>query len=317
MSGNSRVNLIFFSLFSISICLAPGYAVGAQSQVKSSPVSISKGSLIWSDDFAGVAGSQPDPESWSSNIGNYRKDMLTTRSPDLATLDGSDTGSLNIVTKKINDPSLYHGICANGKYCQFASGWVSTRNLVLFKYGYIEARIKQPTGLGNTTAFWMLRDGNYNPPSEAAGEIDISEWYGNKTKSSWSTLHFPPTQGLKSINSIGTSGKSNSSLDGDFHTYGIAWLPDSITFLLDGAVLKTYTALQISTWPFNNFFYLILYGGVGWPQPNTIMGGTWDGWQTSTMSIDSIKVWELNGYGEVIQKSIPNMTPQQMLDQLK
>jgi beta-glucanase (GH16 family) len=119
----------------------------------------------------------------------------------------------------------------------------------------------------------------------------------------------------KAVKKEGTSATNSKPLSDGFHTYGLAWLPNSITFLLDGVPVKTFTADQIKTWPFNHFFFFILNNHVA-PQPNTIYGGTWDGWQESTMSVDWLRVWQLNGYGEVVKKTVPNMTPEQMLAQL-
>jgi beta-glucanase (GH16 family) len=274
------------------------------------------GPLLWSDEFTGNAGTELDPTVWSSNVGNYSNTAITINDPSLVKIDGTPKGFLNIKTKKINDPSHYNGFCSGGKFCQFKSGRISTRNLLIAKYGYVEARIKMPVGVGNWSAFWMLRDGNYDPEVSTPGEIDIVEWYGRYPTKSWSTLHFEAdpaeSQAAKSFGAVASDAKP---LSDDFHTYGLAWLPDSITFLLDGIPVQTYSAAQIKTWPFNNFFFFILNGGVG-PQPNTIYGGTWDGWQESTMSVDWFRIWQLNGYGEVVKKTVSNMTPEQMLAQL-
>ena len=278
---------------------------------------LSVGPLLWSDEFTGKAGTNLDPSAWSSNLGNYSNTAITIHDPSLSTLDGTPRGILNIKTQKINDPSHYNGFCERGKFCQFKSGRISTRNLLTVRYGYIEARIKMPVGQGNWPAFWMLRDGNYNPKVSTPGEIDITEWYGRYPNKSWSTLHFAADPAdPKGAKSVGASITNEKPLSDDFHTYAIAWLPNSITFLLDGVPVKTFTSDQIKRWPFNNFFFFILNGGVG-PQPNTIYGGTWDGWQESTMSVDWLRVWQLNTYGEVVKKTVPNMTLDQMLAQLK
>ena len=275
------------------------------------------GPLLWSDEFAGATGGNLDQSVWSSNVGNYSNSSITINDPSLSTLDGTPKGILNIKTLKINDPSLYSGLCSGGKFCQFKAGRISTRNLLTVQYGYIEARIKMPVGEGNWPAFWMLRDGNYTSGVSTPGEIDVTEWYGHYPTKSWSTLHFAADPAdSKAATSAGTAADNLKSLSDDFHTYAFAWLPNSITFFLDGVPVQTFTAEQIKTWPFNNFFYFILNGGVG-PQPNKIYGGTWDGWQQSTMSVDWLRVWQLNGYGEVVKKVVPEMTPEQMLAQLK
>jgi hypothetical protein len=35
------------------------------------------------------------------------------------------------------------------------------------------------------------------------------------------------------------------------------------------------------------------------------------------MSIDWLRVWQVNNFGQVAKKTVPNMTPEQMLAQLK
>jgi len=287
-----------------------------QQPVDPNSSSLKLGPLLWSDEFMGVSQTSPNDSYWSSNIGNYSQSSIVINSPDLAKLDGTKSGHLNLITKKINDPSHYHGFCSGGKFCQFESGRISTRNLAIFKYGYLEARIKMPIGEGNWPAFWLLRDGNYDASNKTPGEIDVVEWYAHYPTKSWSTLHFDSLSSTDTSTSQGAVAASATPLSDGFHTYGMAWLPDSITFYLDGKPIKTMSSGSIPTWPFNNFYYIILSSGVG-PQPNTIYGGTWDGWQQSTMSIDWIREWKINNYGEIVRKTIPPMTPAQMLAQLK
>jgi len=280
------------------------------------PLSI--GSLVWSDEFLGRSGTLPDERFWSSNIGNYKTDSINIYSPSMSLLDGSKSGNVNISSNKINDPSLYHGLCGGGNFCQFISGEITTRNLLTFKYGYIEARMKMPQGVGNWPALWLLPDGNYQPKVSTPGEIDVTEWYGNFPNKAWSTLHFPATVisgGSETVTAITAATSSANALSDAFHVYGVAWLPSGISFFLDGKLIRTIDSNSVATWPFDNFFYLILSTGVG-PQPNTIFGGTWDGWQSSTFSIDWIRDWKLNGYGEVVKKIVTPMTPDDMLKML-
>jgi hypothetical protein len=46
-------------------------------------------------------------------------------------------------------------------------------------------------------------------------------------------------------------------------------------------------------WVFNEKFFLILNNAVG------SFGGSWTNLQSSTMSIDWVRSYQLNGYGEV------------------
>jgi hypothetical protein len=313
----------------LGLALTPLNSIAATSTVKSTTIPVLQstdtissgviGKLVWSDEFLGKAGDQPNSITWSSNLGSYKSNSITIQSPELAKLDGSKSGLLNISVKKINDPSLYHGICGGGKLCQFQSGWVSTRNLLTFQYGYIESRVRMPKGEGNWPAMWFLRDGNYDSANPTPGEIDLFEWYGKYPKTTWSALHFSgitdPSSG-KLITSKTGAKSLESSLSEGFHVYGMAWLPSSITFYIDGKPFQRFKSDDITSWPFNNPYYLIFSTGVG-PQPNTIYGGTWSGWQQSTMSVDWVRVWKIDGYGQVNKRAILPMTPDEMLQLLK
>ena len=81
----------------------------------------------------------------------------------------------------------------------------------------------------------------------------------------------------------------------DFHTYGLAWAPNSMQLYIDRQLVWTVTpsTLPNSVWSFNNPFFLILNNATGG------FGGSYDGWATSQMTIDYVRAWQLDWQGSV------------------
>jgi len=156
-----------------------------------------------------------------------------------------------------------------------------------------------PSGIGNWPALWMLPDGNYGDSHKATpGEIDNVEWYGNKPTLLNFTLHSNTPPGQVNDSEVHTYFDTKQDLSQAFHLYGVAWMPGNISIYFDNNLVKTFSSGSLPAWPFNNFYYLILQGSVG-PQPNTIYGGNWSGWQTSSMKISWVKISKYQGFGEV------------------
>lgn len=112
----------------------------------------------------------------------------------------------------------------------YTSAAVTTKGKVVFTHGKIEVRAKMPNGVGLLPAIWLwTNNGNEFP------EIDIVEILGQEPGKAWATIHYE-SRGIYAK----TYGFSEfPDLTKDFHTYGVEWHSDSITFLIDGAVLYT------------------------------------------------------------------------------
>lgn len=94
------------------------------------------------------------------------------------------------------------------------------------KYGYFEMKAELPKGQGLWPAFWLLGEQNR--------EIDVLEGLGSDTKVAYNALH------SNAVPAIGNPS-FNPYPDG-FHTYGVMWTPETITFYVDGTpVWKTAT----------------------------------------------------------------------------
>ena len=267
------------------------------------------GKLLWSDDFVGQAGSQASSTSWTPRLcghaasnggGTCHNNEQQYYIPEAIAQDGSTDGNLIITTKRITQPPKNAGICYVG-ICSFTSGRLDTQGKVSFKYGFIEARIKMPAGSGNWPAFWMLGDNINQVGWPYSGEMDIVEIHSDRPTITTSATHFSATDtpntccgNHRFVFDEKTVGVDVSS---GFHTYAIAWLPDSISYYFDGRIVGEATRSRVSgKWAFNEKFFLILNNAVG------SFGGSWANLQSSTMSIDWVRSYQVNGYGEVFKQ---------------
>jgi beta-glucanase (GH16 family) len=116
-----------------------------------------------------------------------------------------------------------------------------------FRYGYYEARVKLPGDLkGICSAFWL-----YGGSETTYGEIDAFEnptFSGNQNV--WGTHIHAGTKNNGFAYNV-DSAKSFPSIDftAAFHTFGLEWQPDHISYFLDGILYQTYTTINHNTDP--------------------------------------------------------------------
>ena len=239
----------------------------------SAPPGGQTGSYLFHDEFDGPAGSAPDPSRWTvsraresmqdptfwelpENVGQYRDDRRNVF------VDGKS----NLVIRAAKDgPTDYGGTV----YSPFEAGIGTTW----------EARVKlNCLTAGCWPAFWLS--------SDAQGEIDVIEWYGNGTWASGTTVHTKANGGEWATNS--------HSFDNSWHTWRVQWDDAGMRFwkdYVDGA--QPYfdvPANSIADWPFNDpgyrvfpIFNLAVAGsGGGDPGPGTY---------PADMLVDYIRVW--------------------------
>ena len=251
--------------------------------------------LAWSDDFqksTSLSSSTWKPENGDGTEYKNRGWGNKERQYYLANQVSFDSqNGLNINATKTGADKY---TCYYGTNCEWISSKYVTKGLVGFKYGRIEARVKGPTGNGSWAAFWMLGANIDERPWPGCGEIDVVELLGRDPNKVYGTPHGP------------ASGQSytvdiDAGFANDFHTYAVDWLPDQITWYLDG---KAYGSLNKSslvdpehTWVFDHEYYLLM---------NLAMGGTFGGeidsnLQNSQMSIQWVRFSKINGIGEIIK----------------
>jgi beta-glucanase (GH16 family) len=267
------------------------------------------GKLLWSDDFVGAKGSSINSSNWSARNchrvptgmggGACFDSEVVYYAPSAIKLDGSEDGTAVITTTRIAGalPSDA-GKCLTG-YCAFVSGRFDTHGKVAFQYGFIEARIKMPAGSGNHPAFWMLGDNINQVGWPYSGEMDIAEIRGNEPMTTTSATHYSTvnspntccTNHQYKVAALGVGADTSAG----YHTYAVAWMPNSISYYVDNRLISTTTPSNLGgLWVFNSKFFLILNNAV-----NAGFSGSWQNLQSSTMSIDWVRSYQLNGYGEV------------------
>jgi beta-glucanase (GH16 family) len=208
--------------------------------------------------------------------------------PSSAKTDGQG----NLVLPATKTTSSDHLQCYYGT-CTWKSAKLITLGKIGFKYGRLEIRAKLSGGQGQWPAIWLL---GANQPSVGwpqCGEVDIAEWKGDIPNMLWGTLHGPGYLNQGNTTTI------NGGFTG-YHTYRIDWVPNQITWYLDGVQYHQMRASDIggNTWVFNTEQYLLL---------NVAMGGNFVGNQIgsgvtqTSMSVDWIHYSALNGYGTLIR----------------
>ncbi|WP_326591353.1 discoidin domain-containing protein [Streptomyces brevispora] len=190
----------------------------------------------------------------------------------------------------------------NAKYCKgctstrngtfdFTSGRVDTNTKFDFTYGKVSARMKLPVGDGYWPAFWMLGS-NVDDPTVSwpgSGETDIMEniGYGDWTSSA---LHGP------GYSADGNIGKQQTYPNGGradaWHTYGVEWTAEGMTFTVDDQVVQRTSRQKLEStrgqWVYDHNQYVILNLALGGAYPAGWNKVTAPYWGLPQSSVDRI-----------------------------
>ena len=237
--------------------------------------------LVWSDEFNEEAGTPPNPNVWTPEVGGdgWGNQQLEFNSDRLFNAAHNGAGSLAIVARQED--------FGNNNY---TSARLSTEGNVSVQYGRIEARIRQPVGAGIWPAFWMLGENFRQVGWPSCGEIDIMEYRGQEPAITHGTIHGPGYSGGQGITErVAISG---GGLNQDFHVYAIEWEPNEIRWFVDDIQYHSVTPDDLpgsSPWVYDQPFFMIL---------NIAVGGTFVGPLAAsttfpqTMLIDYVRVYE-------------------------
>ena len=160
-------------------------------------------------------------------------------------------------------------VTANGRAFNYTSGMIASHPRrgggFMNQYGYVEARIKVPSGKGFWPAFWTLPFPVSWPP-----EIDIVEVLGDECNAEF---HLHPEANYQGTNVCDT-----------WHTYAVDWQPGRIIWYLDGVERYREEGKHIPDKP----MYLLLNLAVGGTWPGSPDGSTpWPG----VMEVDYVRVY--------------------------
>ena len=215
--------------------------------------------LAWSDEFDGSA---LDGRKWRPEV----KDVWYNNELQATTASRSNLGVAggNLLLTAQRE-------ALNGR--QYTSARIVTKGLKSFLYGRIDTRAKLPKGKGMWPAIWMLGANDSQVSWPACGEIDIMELKGSQPTLNISTLHFGATVAAHQYQS-GTytlpQPPAGPAVDfsTDFHVFTVIRSLNTIRWYLDGNLYYTRSSAEVSPYPFNNPFYMIL---------NVAVGGDFDG----------------------------------------
>lgn len=227
--------------------------------------------MTWNDEFSGT---KLDSTKWNNSgatgAGGYGNNELQNYQMDYCEVKD---GNL-IIKPQIQWDKSKNAYVKNSAY----STKLWTRKQKSFQYGKFEFRTKLPKGQGTWAACWMLGDNNGWP---MCGEIDVLETTSAPLKQSIpQTIHCQKFNGMPS--STGPKHKEAivPTATSEYHTYGIEWTEEVITFFVDGKKTWEYNPAIYTggtgnndVWPYKQPFYLILncaIGGTlgGSPNPN-------------------------------------------------
>jgi beta-glucanase (GH16 family) len=160
---------------------------------------------------------------------------------------------------------------------QYTSGLLETSHSFSQTYGYFEMKAELPAGQGLWPAFWLLPQSGAWPP-----ELDVLEMLGNDPSTIYTTVHSTTLPNNQS--GLGSNVANTST---GYHTYGLDWEPDYLTWYFDGhAVYRVPTPSDL-----NQPMYMLL---------NLAVGGYWPGNADGTtqfpadMKIDYVRAYSAN-----------------------
>ena len=212
--------------------------------------------LVFSDEFDTADGSQPDSDKW---VRSQRRSSTWNRwisdSEDVVYIENGC-----LVLRAIPNPDK------ESDPVDMLTGAVETRDKFAFTYGKVEVRIQVEPFRGSFPAAWMMPQ----PPAEQwpkGGEIDIFESI-DAANTAYHTIHTNWTYNLGNRNKPQSSFSEYVNIS-QWHTYGLEWTDNQLTWTVDGRTVGTYKKstneedLELGQWPFDHDFYLILNQSVG------------------------------------------------------
>ena len=199
--------------------------------------------------LAGGMVGEPDPGSkltWNANPnqdfgGPVRRDEPLLRRPGCRQQGkpATDNSALTISCRRYTEDERTAVGAFNGSTPgrRWGGTLISNHRVRTFTYGYFEFRACFPrAGHGMWPALWFFSAFAGNPDDRAAAEIDLLEIFGPAGGTPWfSSLHQLQSGGTPVP---GFNGSVNGFYRGDhdtseWHTYGLDWQEDALTFYLD------------------------------------------------------------------------------------
>jgi hypothetical protein len=265
---------------------------------------------VWSDNFAGAAGSAPSSANWTEDTG-------TTSASGAANWGTGEVETMSNSTSNVYlDGNGHLNITALNSGGSWTSGRVETKRSDFAAPAggqlMISASIKQPNpvnGLGYWPKFFTLGAGYRSNPASwpGVGESDVMEDVNGRSSSS-ETLHCGTAPGGNCAEYNGkTSGLATcTGCQSGYHTYSEiidrTLTDEQIRYYIDGQQVWVVKESQVgaSTWQaaVDHGVFLVLDLAIGGSYPNTVCTCTSPTAATSsggTLSIGSLQVQQATG----------------------
>lgn len=259
------------------------------------PTAVKK-KLLWKQEFNTKAGKRPVDFGfvydfgYGNGWGNSEVQFYSKNKSNAAT---NGNGKMVITATRIPfDHPVNIRYCGLG--CEYTSARFKTQGKLNFRYGRIEARIKNPAGQGAWPAFWLLGRDLPSVSWPQSGEIDIMEGKGSVPNTIWGTVHGPGYSGGQGISG---SLYSPETYDSAYHVYAIEWKKNSIKWYIDDELFHEVTPATVAPneWVFNKYYFMII---------NLAMGGVFGGATSEDVTeaklyIDYIRYYSIDGVGSL------------------
>lgn len=143
---------------------------------------------------------------------------------------------------------------------------IDTKDKFFFTYGEIEIVAKVPDGIGTWPALWMMSQDNRYGTWPRSGEIDIMEHVGRDKDNLFLCLHSETYNHTRLLQRYKEHKLPTATTA--FHTYGLKWEKDLITYLVDGLEVSRYSRFDLEDqtqkgWPFDHDYYLLMNLAIG------------------------------------------------------
>src|SRR5690242_10859524 len=161
----------------------------------------------------------------------------------------------------------------------YNSGLITTEGDFTQTYGYFEMRAELPQGQGMWPAFWLLPADKSWPP-----ELDALEAFGATNANGEGGANTYHVGAITSDWSSGGGGNwvpTTGNIYTGYHTYGVDWEPDHVTYYFDGQQVAQFNTPSDMHKP----MYMLA---------NLAVGGSWVGspaGETGQMKIDYIRAY--------------------------
>ena len=171
------------------------------------------------------------------------------------------------------------------KNAHYTGGMLTSYHTFAQTYGYFEMRAQMPDSEGSWPTFWLLpTDGSWPP------ELDVVEFLGSAPTSVHTTAH-SKVRGDTYVGSdhYQTAGHTYNvpGLTTGFHTYGMDWQSDDITWYLDGQeIFRTETPADM-----HKPMYLVVTQGFG-------THGSWGGGPDTANPHAELKIDYIRAYSD-------------------